>query len=311
MKRIKYLSTFLIVLTLFSLLAVNVNAEEPESLINNHAYIFNEELDVSDFLTLGESLTVWCEFCLVDGTSFYGMIIDYTSTILVVSYFGPQENATVYSGVWFDEKYRYVYFNSSAYEYNLNYENFVIKNIVDITGFYNIGYNQGYHNGLNVSYDEGYSVGFEAGIKYAVNNNVHECIPNIPSATCTENVVCTICGAELQAALGHNFNVWGKCKRDGCGYSKVSNWWSNTVTPWWQSNVSEPVNNAVDNSKDWFSEKKEDASDTGENIKQGFKTVLLIIFGAFIIVVLVSTLPLVIKFFDFLSDRKNKRGGKK
>lgn len=310
MKKIKYLSVFLIVLTLFSLLVVNVNAEEPESLINEHAFIFNEQIDVSKILTYGDYLDIQIDFYLLDGTQFYGMVIDY-STLPVLAYYGPNENVTVYSGEWSDEKYRYVLFNSSSYQYNSVFENIVLDNTFDISGFYNFGYNQGYHNGLYVSYNEGYSVGFEAGIKYAVNNNVHECIPNIPSATCTENVVCTICGVELQAILGHNYNFWGKCKRDGCGDSKVSNWWSNTVTPWWQSNVSEPVKNDIDDIKDWFSEKKEDASDTAENIKQGFNTVLLIIFGIFIIVVLVTILPLIIKFFDFLSDRKNKRGGKK
>lgn len=136
--------------------------------------------------------------------------------------------------------------------------------------------------------------------------------------TCTEDSKCIRCGNLKEKALCHDLRhgSWGKCMRDGCDYRLIDiqgalSSAGTNISNWWQGSVSEPVRNAIDNSKDWFSEKKEEASDTGENIKQGFNTVLLIIFGIFIIVVLVTILPLVIKFFDFLSDRKNKRGGKK
>ncbi len=126
---------------------------------------------------------------------------------------------------------------------------------------------------------------------------------NMSVRSCTEGEVCQDCGKLGKDALGHDLNVLGKCQRDGCSYSKVSTWW--------KGNVSEPVNNGIENFKDWIDEKKENVTNTGDDIKQAFKTFILIIFGAFIIVVLVTILPLVIKFFDFLSDRKNKRGGKK
>lgn len=136
--------------------------------------------------------------------------------------------------------------------------------------------------------------------------------------TCTEDSKCTICGDIRKSALGHDLRhgSWGKCMRDGCDYRLIDvqgalNSAGTNISNWWQGDVSEPVNNGIENVKDWLSEKKEEASDIGENIKQGFNTVLLIIFGIFIIVVFVTILPLVIKFFDFLSDRKNKRGDKK
>lgn len=132
-------------------------------------------------------------------------------------------------------------------------------------------------------------------------------------ATCTENGQCTRCGA-LKIALGHKLNALGNCKRDGCGYSKFSTWW--------QNNVSDPVNNGVENAKDsltnikdnftdWLDNKKDEASDAGDDIKQFFKIFVLIISGAFIIVVFVTVLPYVIKFFDFLKNRTNTKGRKK
>ena len=83
------------------------------------------------------------------------------------------------------------------------------------------------------------------------------------------------------------------------------------VSTWWQGNVSELVNDGIENFKDWIDEIKENVSDTVDDIKQGFKTFILIIFGAFIIVVLVTVLPHVLKFFDFLKNRKNTKGRKK
>ena len=137
-------------------------------------------------------------------------------------------------------------------------------------------------------------------------------------ATCEEASICLYCKTLLEPAFGHDLRhgSWGKCMRDGCDervidvQGALSSVGTN-ISNWWQGGVSEPVNNGIENVKDWLSVKKEEVSDSAENIKQGFNTVLLIIFGVLIILVLVTILPLVIKFFDFLSDRKNKRGDKK
>ena len=141
-------------------------------------------------------------------------------------------------------------------------------------------------------------------------------------ATCEEDSICIYCKTLLEPALGHDLDVLKRCKR--CDYKE------------------DVIDNVVQNVKDWFNDtfkKDEDetpvlnkvieylipgedgkgllvnsgvvSEDSFENTKQFFKTFVLIIFGAFIIVVFVTVLPYVIKFFDFLKNRKNTKGRKK
>ena len=137
-------------------------------------------------------------------------------------------------------------------------------------------------------------------------------------ATCEEASICLYCKTLLEPALGHNLRhgSWGKCLRDDCDYRLIDvqgalSSAGTNISNWWQGSVSEPVSNGVENFKDWFSEKKDAASDTVDDVKQVFKTFILIISGAFIIVVLAIALPYVIKFLDYLKDRKNTKGRKK
>ncbi len=90
---------------------------------------------------------------------------------------------------------------------------------------------------------------------------------NYVPATCTTPAYCTGCGISNALALGHDFPIVGRCRRDGCtaytGQSiveGVGGFFSNVG-----SAVGDTLKDAYDNTKDVLDKAKEEASEKGSS----------------------------------------------
>lgn len=106
-------------------------------------------------------------------------------------------------------------------------------------------------------------------------------------ATCTTPKICKTCGDTDGEALGHDLNLFGTCKRDGCDYNCFIGDDSN------DSNENTGVFDSVQN---WFS-----------SISTTLMTVFRIVMGALVIILLCIVGTYIVRFVRELSSARKKR----
>ena len=153
------------------------------------------------------------------------------------------------------------------------------------------------------------------------------------SPHCDKDGQCIYCGLVGSKALGHDLNWKGQCSR--CSYKEdvLGGWWNNSVAPGIKkvgASISNFFGGVVEGGKEIGSESieyiipGEDGIglignlfdnllevNNGNVLKKLFNVIIAIIFIGIIVIIICKIAPYVVKYFDFLKNRKSKKRRKR